>query len=225
MTLTSLKKKNIFSRKTKLITKQFTRVLIHFSALCALMLLPLTLPATTQESPDSLINHTIHSLLDQFTSKQELYTTDAQELFKLVERVIIPLFDLKIMTKSALDIEWEQINLKQRHNFTLKFKNLLIDVYTKALLKYTKTENKVLTFKKAITKTTRKGFKIAKVTSFISLHNNDSPTLIIYKLFLNKNGHWKIYDLTTSGFSINYLYRNTYIFDINEYSENIINSN
>ena len=171
---------------------------------CFCLLAPTS--ALALEKPQLLIERTVLALLDEFTSRRETFEADKRELFALVERVAVPLFDLKRISRLVLATHWRQANKAQREAFGEEFKKLLIGTYATALFQYTGHEKMIFTGSKI---TERKGRKLAVVNSEVAL-SGGPPIAVDYALILGKDDNWKIYNLTIAGLNMITNYRNTY---------------
>ncbi len=173
------------------------------------MLLLAQMPVATSsamEKPLMLIEQTVQTLLDEFTDKREWFEADKSKLFELVERVAVPLFDFKRITKLVLARNWRQASAQQRDEFGTEFKKLLIGTYAIALFQYTGDQKMTFTDSEI---TERKGRKFAVVHSEVAL-SAVPPVAVDYALILDKDGNWKIYNLTIGGINMITNYRNTY---------------
>ena len=138
------------------------RLFICRLLICVGLLMPVS--SLAQEEPHVLIEKTVQSLLDEFTSQREVLEADKRELYALVDRVAAPLFDLKRISKLVLANHWKQASPQQREEFTEEFKKLLIGTYATALFNYTGDEKITFTGSEI---TERKGRKSAVVRSEI----------------------------------------------------------
>ena len=174
-------------------------------AMLTLTQMPVAASSAT-EKPHRMIEQAVHTLLDEFTSRREWFEADKGELFELVERVAVPLFDFKRITKLVLARNWRQASAQQRDEFGTEFKKLLIGTYAIALFQYTGDERIIFTDSEI---TERKGRKFAVAHSEVAI-SNAPPIAVDYALILGKDGDWKIYNLTIGGINMITNYRNTY---------------
>lgn len=180
-----------------------------------LLLASIPAAAAALEKPDRLIEETVQTLLDQFTSQRERFEADELALFAMVDRVAVPLFNFERIAKLVLARNWRQASEQQRAEFAEQFKNLLINTYASALFQYTGNETVHFTGSKI---TERKGRKFAVVNSEVTL-SGGAPIPVDYSLILeagegdggsDDGGNWKIYNLSINGLNMVTNYRNTY---------------
>lgn len=180
------------------------KLLICRLVICMILLAPASAPAL--EKPQMLIEWTVQTLLDEFTSRRQELEVDKRELFALVERVAVPLFDLKRISRLVLATHWRRAGGQQREAFGAEFKKQLIGTYATALFQYTGDEKMTFTGSKI---TERKGRKFAVVNSEVTL-SGGPPIAVDYALILGTDGNWKIYNLIIGGLNMITNYRNIY---------------
>ena len=172
--------------------------------ICICLLMPM--PSLAIEKPDLVIQQTVQTLIDEFTSQRDLFESDQRKLFALVDRIALPLFDFNRISKLVLAKNWKRASEQQRSEFGEEFRKLLIGTYATALFQY--TGNETMTFTGS-TITERKGWKFAKVQSEVTLAGS-APIPVEYSLILGKDDHWKIYNLSIDGLNMVTNYRETY---------------
>ncbi len=188
---------------------------ILLAATLLLASIPAAAAAAALEKPAQLIEETVQTLLDQFTSQRERFEADELALFAMVDRVAVPLFNFERIAKLVLARNWRQASEQQRAEFAEQFKKLLINTYASALFQYTGNETVLFTGSKI---TERKGRKFAVVNSEVTL-SGGAPIPVDYSLILeaaegdggsDDGGSWKIYNLSINGLNMVTNYRNTY---------------
>lgn len=164
-------------------------------------------PLPAAEKPQALIERTVQDLLDQFTARREALESDQRELFALVDRVASPLFDFERISKLVLAQNWRRASAQQRDEFRDEFRKLLIATYATALHKYSGDQRMAFNASKI---TERKGRKFAEIKSEVTLADDAEPIAVVYSLLLDKQGNWKIYNLTVGSLNMIVSYRNAY---------------
>ena len=180
---------------------------LGYLAVCLGLLVAAPTPAQPPEDPQPAIEEAVQILLDEFSVRRAEFESDPRELFALVERVVVPLFDLKRISRLVLATHGRQASPAQREAFGEAFKKLLIGTYATALFKYTGDQKMTFTGSKI---TERKGRKFAVVNSEVSLSGGSSPVAVVYALILDQDDAWKIYNLTIDGINLVINYRNAY---------------
>ncbi len=175
-----------------------------FLLACAFLLLPMS--AYAQEEPHLIIEKAVHTLLQEFSANREQFAADKTQLFELVDQLGGPLFDFQRISKLVLASNWKQASEQQRNEFIEEFKKLLIRTYAIALFNYTGKETIRIIGSEV---RERKNRKLGKVKSEVILSGGQAVA-VDYAMILDKDGHWKIYNLIISDFNMITNYRDTY---------------
>lgn len=173
------------------------------------LLLSLLLCVTPQYAlantmPDVVVETTITELIDELQARRPELEQDKLKLFKLVEDVVVPHFEIQMIARLVLGKHWKAANDVQRDEFAEEFKKLMIRTYATALFEYTgreKMEVKPLKMKD--------GDKRARVETTVILPGAPSVP-VHYSFILTKGGDWKIYDVKIDGISLVTTYRSSY---------------
>lgn len=157
--------------------------------------------------PDELIKQTSEKVLSALELNKEKYDSQPEEIFKLVNDIILPHLDFRAMSKLALGKNWRKANDDQQIRFTQAFKTMLIRTYSKSLTEYAGQEIEFLPYRPPA-----EGKRTTKVKTVINQGTGpDIP--IIYSLRI-KNDIWKVYDIKIDGISLVTNYRNSFASDI-----------
>lgn len=155
-------------------------------------------------SPDQLVETTINELIEELETRRAELEQDRDELYRMVEEVVVPHFDLLVIARLVLARHWRTATDAQRQEFSEQFKRLLIRTYATALFEYTGKE------KMEIRPVRRKeGERRARVETRVTLPNSQ-PVPVHYSFLLNDSDEWKIYDVEIEGISLVTNYRSSY---------------
>lgn len=157
--------------------------------------------------PDELIKQTSEKVLSALDLNKEKYESKPEELFKLVNDIILPHLDFKAMSKLALGKNWRKANDDQQLRFTDAFKSMLIRTYSKSLTEYAGQEIKFLPYHPPA-----EGKRTTKVKTVID--QGAGPEIPITYSLRIKNDIWKVYDIKIDGISLVTNYRNSFASDI-----------
>lgn len=172
-----------------------------------LFLLQSTVSFAAIVGPDELIKQTSEKVLTALDDNKEKYKDQSEELFKLVNDIILPHLDFRAMSKLALGKNWRKASHDQQDRFVDAFKTMLIRTYSKSLTEYAGQEIKYLPYRPPA-----EGKRTTKVKTVIDQGSGpDIP--IIYSLRI-KNDIWKVYDIKIDGISLVTNYRNSFASDI-----------
>ncbi len=157
--------------------------------------------------PDELIKETSEKVLSALEQNKEKYKSQPDEVFKLVNDIILPHLDFRAMSKLALGKNWRKANDDQQLRFTEAFKVMLIRTYSKSLTEYAGQEIRFLPYHPPA-----EGKRTTRVKTVID--QGTGPEIpIIYSLRI-KNDIWKVYDIKIDGISLVTNYRNSFASDI-----------
>jgi len=157
--------------------------------------------------PDELIKQTSEKVLSALDLNKEKYESEPEELFKLVNDIILPHLDFKAMSKLALGKNWRKANDEQQLRFTDAFKSMLIRTYSKSLTEYAGQEVKFLPYHPPA-----EGKRTTKVKTVID--QGTGPDIPITYSLRIKDDIWKVYDIKIDGISLVTNYRNSFASDI-----------
>jgi len=157
--------------------------------------------------PDELIKQTSDKVLSTLEMNKEKYKSQPEEIFKLVNDIILPHLDFRAMSKLALGKNWRKADNDQQTRFTEAFKTMLVRTYSKSLTEYAGQEIKYLPYRPPA-----EGKRTTKVKTVID--QGSGPEIpIIYSLRI-KDDIWKVYDIKIDGISLVTNYRNSFASDI-----------
>lgn len=157
--------------------------------------------------PNELIKETSDKVLDALEKNKEKYKEQPDEIFKLVNKIILPHLDFRAMSKLALGKNWRKASEEQQLRFVNAFKTMLVRTYSKSLTEYAGQEVRYLPYRPPA-----EGKRTVKVKTVITMGSGpDVP--ILYSLRI-KDDIWKVYDIKIDGISLVTNYRNTFDSDI-----------
>jgi phospholipid transport system substrate-binding protein len=84
-----------------------------------------------------MIKETADQVLEEMRTNAELYKSDPQKIYELVDTLVLPHFDFAAMTDLALGRYTDQVSPEQRPEIISEFRHLLVRTYSSALLEYT----------------------------------------------------------------------------------------
>ncbi|HMT03262.1 MAG TPA: ABC transporter substrate-binding protein [Burkholderiales bacterium] len=144
------------------------------------------------------------------TTREVLKNLKNDSPYELIQDVIVPKFDFRLMTKYALGKNWRLAKPSQQTQLVELFKELLIYTYSSALSKFQDAE---ITITNSDINNSSNN-KLAIVVSQVYLPNNDKannnqPVKVEYDLAY-LNNQWKAYDIKIENASLVTTYRNQF---------------
>jgi phospholipid transport system substrate-binding protein len=165
--------------------------------LCAWMLAPVS----AAQSPDAMLQERSKEIMVEL--KKDGVRADINQLYDLVDRMIVPLIDFKAMSKLTLGKHWKKASAAQRSAFMDAYQNLLRNTYTKSLKNYANQDIRFFP-----QRTQMKGKYVTVFSEFVP-GGGKANVPINYKL--RKVGdEWKAYNLEIEGLSLVKNYRTSF---------------
>jgi len=157
--------------------------------------------------PQELVRSTAEYVLSEVRAHKAELERDNSGIYRLVEERVIPHFDFRRMTRSALGRYWRQATEEQRNRLTQEFQELLVRTYAIMLLSYSDEKVEYLPFRG------RPGDKRVVVRTKVYTSDGAPPVPIDYRLYF-KGGQWKVYDVVVDGVSLVSNYRGTFASEV-----------
>ncbi len=167
------------------------------------LLLMLAAPAIAQNDPQKVVMQTAENVLAEVTQRKEELEADASLIYPLVERTVVPRFDFDSMARSAMGRFWRKASAAQQRRIVAEFQELLVRTYATALLGYSGQAIEYPPMKLA------DGAQKVMVPTKITAEGGP-PIPINYRLKLDGEAGWMVYDVVIDGISLVTNYRSTF---------------
>ncbi len=151
---------------------------------------PATVPGP---APQELIQKVSQDLLRELDANRPLYTKDQQKLRGLVDKYLLPNFDVDYSARLVLGKNWRTATPDQRQRFIDAFYQSLMRNYGDAILEFKADRLKILPFRGDLTSGS------ATVRTEIT-RDNGTPVPVNYSVRATPQG-WKAWDVTIEGIS------------------------
>jgi phospholipid transport system substrate-binding protein len=112
------------------------RSLIRVRGLLAGLFLFSSFAVAAIEDPQQLVRQTGETVLAEVTARRAELEADPRLIYPLVESTVVPHFDFRQMSQSALGRFWRDATDAQKQGLTNEFRELLVRTYATALLGY-----------------------------------------------------------------------------------------
>ena len=155
-----------------------------------------------KQSPEETVKTVTTEMLTALRSQQEAYKNDPRQLVSLIERIIVPHFDIRIMAREALGLNWRQATPEQQKRFMVAFRQLLVNDYANEFRNYS---NQTVEY---LSEHTGSGKDYAVVATHVT-SPGEEPVRVDYRLY-RVGSDWRIYDVEIDGISLLFTYRNTF---------------
>lgn len=160
-------------------------------------------PGTAADTPAAqAVEDTASRMLVALKQQREALRADPSKIYGLVERIAVPRFDFEAISQWVLGRNWRGASPEQRQRFTAEFQNLLVRIYSNALLEYSDETVRFLPGAAP----NADGDVLVR-SEFV---RRAGPAVPINYSVHQKNGQWLVYDVTVDGVSLVANYRTTF---------------
>lgn len=151
--------------------------------------------------PQTMVRDTAEKVLAEVTANKERLEKDPSGIYSLVQESVLPHFDFRKMSQSAMGRFWRDASEDQKSRLTAEFKELLVRTYAVALLNYSGQTIEYLPSR--IRDGDTEGVVLTRIQA------GGPPIPINYRLHV-REGAWKVYDVVIDGVSLVSNYRSTF---------------
>ena len=107
-----------------------------WTAVAATLLTVSIATAADVTPPDVLAKNTANTLLEELKANQEQFKQNPDQLYEVVDRIVLPHFDFDYVSKLVLARYLRKATPEQRTRFQQAFRSQLVGFYGDALLDY-----------------------------------------------------------------------------------------
>jgi phospholipid transport system substrate-binding protein len=160
-------------------------------------------PAQAQEvRPDALVKSVSEEVIAEIRKDKALQGADPAKIATLVEAKIVPHFDFRRITQTAVGKSWRSATPEQQDRLTEEFKTLLVRTYSGALANY---RDQVIEFKPL-----RASAADTEVTVRSRVRQPGTQPIAIEYDVAKTGTQWKVYDVRIEGISLVATYRTSF---------------
>jgi phospholipid transport system substrate-binding protein len=162
-------------------------------AVAVAALLLASLAAASPGAPDAVIEGAVDELTERLSGRREELAENRDELYALINEVLLPRFDRKLAAQLVLAKHWRTASEEQRERFVDAFYNSLLRKYADGLLEFSEDRIEVLEFrgdtsaKRSLVKTT------------VTL--DDGTEVPVHYDLVNRGDRWLIFNVKVEGVS------------------------
>jgi len=150
-------------------------------------------PAANAQDPSQLVQSVAEGLLKDLDANRDMYRKDPKAMRALVDKHLLPHFDVQYSARLVLGKHNRDITPEQRDRFINAFENSLVQNYGTALVEFTANRLKVLPSHVDPS---------AKSTTVRSeIRRDDGSTVPVDYTLHMVDGQWKAWDVVISGIS------------------------
>ncbi len=152
--------------------------------------------------PDQLVQKITDEILAAIKSDKQLAAGDKQKATKLAEEKVLPYIDFEQATRLAVGRAWREATPEQKQRLVTEFRNMLVRTYSNAISAYQGQTLKVLPAR-------GKQDPEETVVRTQYIRSGGQPLPIDFTMH-QKEGSWKVYDITVEGVSLVMTYRSEF---------------
>jgi phospholipid transport system substrate-binding protein len=156
-------------------------------------LLLASLAAANPGSPDAVIAGAVDELTERLSGRRDELAENRDELYALINEVLLPRFDRKLAAQLVLAKHWRTASEEQRERFVNAFYNSLLRKYADGLLEFSEDRIEVLEFRGDTSA------KRSLVKTNVKL--DDGTEVPVHYDLVNRGDHWLIFNVKVEGVS------------------------
>ena len=162
-------------------------------ALLIAALLFASLAAANPGSPDAVIVGAVNELNEKLSGRKDELAENREELYALINEVLLPRFDRKLAAQLVLAKHWRTASEEQRERFINAFYNSLLRKYADGLLEFDEDRIEVLEYRGDASA------KRALVKTNVTL--DDGTQVPVHYDLVNRGDRWLIFNVKVEGVS------------------------
>lgn len=182
-------------------TNRFFYAVSSAALIIGLLILPLSVSADELSVPQQVIQDTSNEVKQVLNRDRELLASDPGYVYRLVDEVLVPHFDLNRISGLVLGRYWKKATDDEKSSFQYEFKRMLVRTYSTAIDQLDDWE---LTFLPS-----RQGKNENDVLVRTQIKRDGPPVAVDYRMRF-KDDVWKVYDVRVEGMSLVTNYRSSF---------------
>ena len=149
--------------------------------------------AVAEDSPNAVVESSVALLAEQLDGRKEELAENRQELYTIIDGILMPRFDRRFAAQVVLAKHWRTASEEQQTRFIEAFYRALLRKYSDGILEFDPDMITVLPYRGDATK------KRTRVRSTVAL-DDGSKVAVDYELVKRKAG-WLVFNVVIEGVS------------------------
>jgi phospholipid transport system substrate-binding protein len=149
--------------------------------------------AVAEDSPNAVVESSVALLTEQLDGRKEELAENRQELYAIIDGILMPRFDRRFAAQVVLAKHWRTASEEQQTRFIEAFYRALLRKYSDGILEFDPDMITVLPYRGDATK------KRTRVRSTVDL-DDGSKVAVDYELVKRKAG-WLVFNVVIEGVS------------------------
>jgi phospholipid transport system substrate-binding protein len=145
------------------------------------------------QSPNDVIQGAADELAAGISGRKEELAANKDELYTLIDGVLLPRFDRRYAAQLVLGRHWRDASTEQRDRFIDAFYRALLRRYSDGVLEFDQERVEILTFRGDLTK--------PRVTVKTSVTLDNGTKVPVNYGMVNRDDVWLMFDVTIEGIS------------------------
>jgi len=145
------------------------------------------------KSPNSIIEESVALLAKQLDGRREELAENREELYQIIDGILLPRFDRKFAAQVVLAKHWRDATKEQRDRFIEAFYRALLRKYADGILEFDPDMIKVLPFRGDLSKPR------TRVRSTVTL--DDGSTVAVDYELVKRDAGWLVFNVVIEGVS------------------------
>jgi phospholipid transport system substrate-binding protein len=162
----------------------------------------MVLPAAAEQTAQQVVQETSDAIARQLNGHEAEYSANKKALYDLIDRELLPKFDVDYAGRLVLGKAWRSATPAQREKFVDVFYNFLLRSYSTAILKFKQDDIRILP--------PRAAPKAGKTTVNAEFRMEDGSMVPVAYAMRSTPDGWKAYDVRIEGISYVQTYRNQF---------------
>jgi phospholipid transport system substrate-binding protein len=149
---------------------------------------------SASSDPSQLVQGVAQTILKELDANRAAYRADPSKIDSLVEKDLLPHFDIDYAARLVLGAHWRAATAEQRERFVHAFYHSLIANYGNSITSFTADRLKVFP--------TKPGSDPNRATVRTEVKRDDGTTVpVLYSMRRADDGSWKAWDVVIDGIS------------------------
>ena len=157
----------------------------------ALVALPFA--AAQAKTPNEVIEAAIEELAVALDGRRDALADDRPALYEVIDGILLPRFDRREAARLVLARHWRTADEEQQRRFIDAFYNSMLRRYADGVLEFQEDRIEVLSFRGDLSR--------PRVQARTIVRLNDGSRIPVDYGFVNREGEWKLFDVTVEGVS------------------------
>ena len=145
------------------------------------------------DSPNPVIEEAAALLDEAVKGRRDELTADKNQLYSLINEILLPRFDRKYAAQLVLARHWRTASPEEREQFIDAFYNNLMETYAEAILEFDLDRMVILAYRGDDTK--------KRTTVKTTMRLDDGTKVPVNYGMVNRDGAWLMFDVTIEGIS------------------------